>query len=84
MDSEKCTCPGCDNRYKMQSPAELARPENPNPKWPVPQDLIELQPSYAQVVLGCIGEFCKRFPCVFLLSVFVVSGPLQTDALLNC
>lgn len=40
---------GCGHPYKMQSPAELARPENPTPKWPVPQDLIELQPSYAQV-----------------------------------
>jgi hypothetical protein len=33
----------------MQSPETLARPENPNPKWPVPKDLIELQPSYKQV-----------------------------------
>lgn len=49
LDCEKCTLPGCGNAYKMQSPAESARPENPTPKWPVPQDLIELQPSYAQV-----------------------------------
>jgi len=42
---------GCGHPYKMQSPAELARPENPTPKWPVPQDLIELQPSYAQVTI---------------------------------
>lgn len=48
MDKEKCTFPGCGNPYKMQSPEDLTRPENPNPKWPVPQDLIELQPSYAQ------------------------------------
>ncbi|KAJ8551542.1 hypothetical protein K7X08_021557 [Anisodus acutangulus] len=47
-DSEKCTIPGCGNLYKMQSPETLARPENPNPKWPVPKDLIELQPSYKQ------------------------------------
>lgn len=32
----------------MQNPDTLARPENPNPKWPVPKDLIELQPSYKQ------------------------------------
>jgi SNF2 family DNA or RNA helicase len=32
----------------MQTPETLARPENPNPKWPVPKDLIELQPSYKQ------------------------------------
>lgn len=49
LDSEGCTFPGCGNSYEMQSPEELARPENPNPKWPVPKDLIELQPSYKQV-----------------------------------
>lgn len=49
---------GCGHPYKMQSPAELARPENPTPKWPVPQDLIELQPSYAQVT---IELFCALF-----------------------
>ncbi|KVI00736.1 F-box protein At3g54460 isoform X2 [Cynara cardunculus var. scolymus] len=48
LNSEKCTFPGCDNLYEMQSPETLARPENPNPKWPVPKDLIELQPSYKQ------------------------------------
>lgn len=48
LDREKCTLPGCGNPYKMQSPEDLTRPENPNPKWPVPQDLIELQPSYVQ------------------------------------
>lgn len=48
LDSEKCAFPGCGSAYKMQSPETLARPENPNPKWPVPQDLIELQPSYKQ------------------------------------
>lgn len=48
LDSEKCTFPGCGNSYKMQSPEIRTRSENPNPKWPVPQDLIELQPSYEQ------------------------------------
>ncbi|KAH9292175.1 hypothetical protein KI387_042634 [Taxus chinensis] len=48
LDSENCTFPGCVYSYKMQSPEILTRPENPNPKWPVPQDLIELQPSYNQ------------------------------------
>lgn len=48
LDSEKCTYPGCGNPYVMQSPEILTRPENPNPKWPVPKDLIELQPSYEQ------------------------------------
>ncbi|XP_059649264.1 F-box protein At3g54460 isoform X2 [Cornus florida] len=48
LDSKKCTFPGCGNLYEMQSPEILTRPENPNPKWPVPKDLIELQPSYKQ------------------------------------
>ncbi|XP_063941100.1 F-box protein At3g54460 isoform X2 [Daucus carota subsp. sativus] len=48
LNSERCTYPGCDNFYEMQSPEILTRPENPNPKWPVPKDLIELQPSYKQ------------------------------------
>ncbi|KAH0928565.1 hypothetical protein BRARA_D00466 [Brassica rapa] len=46
LDSERCTFPGCGYLYEMQT--LLARPENPNPKWPVPKDLIELQPSYNQ------------------------------------
>ncbi|KAL3537685.1 hypothetical protein ACH5RR_001051 [Cinchona calisaya] len=48
LDSERCTFDGCGNLYEMQSPEILARPENPNPKWPVPKDLIEIQPSYKQ------------------------------------
>ncbi|XP_028770015.1 F-box protein At3g54460 [Neltuma alba] len=48
LDSMKCTYPGCNKLYEMQNPDTLARPENPNPKWPVPKDLIELQPSYKQ------------------------------------
>ncbi|XP_024013488.1 F-box protein At3g54460 isoform X2 [Eutrema salsugineum] len=48
LDSERCTFPGCGYLYEMQTPEMLARPENPNPKWPVPKDLIELQPSYNQ------------------------------------
>lgn len=48
LDSERCMFPGCGNMYEMQNPDMLTRPENPNPKWPVPKDLIELQPSYKQ------------------------------------
>lgn len=48
LDSERCTYPECGNLYEMQTPDTLTRPENPNPKWPVPKDLIELQPSYKQ------------------------------------
>ncbi|MCI30426.1 F-box protein, partial [Trifolium medium] len=32
IDKTKCTYPGCDNLYEMQSPDTMARPENPNPK----------------------------------------------------
>ncbi|KAL2898231.1 hypothetical protein RDABS01_040013 [Bienertia sinuspersici] len=46
LNSEKCVFPGCDYQYEMQHPE--IRNENPNPKWPVPKDLIELQPSYKQ------------------------------------
>lgn len=50
LDSEKCTLPGCGNHYEMESPKSREKAtENPNPKWPVPKDLIELQPSYKQV-----------------------------------
>lgn len=48
LDSERCTYPGCGHLYEMETPDALTRPENPNPKWPVPKDLIELQPSYKQ------------------------------------
>ncbi|EFJ11459.1 hypothetical protein SELMODRAFT_426184 [Selaginella moellendorffii] len=46
LDCERCILPECGKPYQMQTPK--ARPENPNPQWPVPQDLIELQPSYIQ------------------------------------
>lgn len=46
LDSKTCTSPGCGKSYEMQFPE--TRPENPSPKWPVPKDLIELQPSYRQ------------------------------------
>ncbi|KAG5035019.1 hypothetical protein JHK87_009929 [Glycine soja] len=53
IDNTKCTYPGCSKLYEMQS--REARPENPKPKWPVPKDLIELQPSYKQ---ACMEEQC--------------------------
>ena len=49
LDSERCAFPGCGYSYEMQNPEIRTRVENPNPKWPVPKDLIELQPSYKQV-----------------------------------
>ncbi|XP_021859343.2 F-box protein At3g54460 [Spinacia oleracea] len=48
LDSERCAIPGCGHSYEMESPEVRRRQENPNPKWPVPKDLIELQPSYKQ------------------------------------
>lgn len=57
LDSEKCALPECGNLYEMETPETLARPENPNPKWPVPKDLIELQPSYKQVSLFVCSLF---------------------------
>ncbi|EFJ23573.1 hypothetical protein SELMODRAFT_415387 [Selaginella moellendorffii] len=42
LDCERCILPECGKPYQMQT--LKARPENPNPKWPV----IELQPSYIQ------------------------------------
>ncbi|XP_057524040.1 F-box protein At3g54460 [Amaranthus tricolor] len=48
LDSERCAFPGCGYSYEMQNPEIRTRVENPNPKWPVPKDLIELQPSYKQ------------------------------------
>lgn len=66
MDSEKCTLPGCGNLYEMQSPEALTRPENPNPKWPVPKDLIELQPSYKQAGLFLIFCVSTFFHLLFL------------------
>lgn len=70
LDSERCTLPGCGYSYEMQTPEELARPENPNPKWPVPKDLIELQPSYKQVCLSlCIILNIIRIAYLFSLCV---------------
>ncbi|CAI9091372.1 OLC1v1026393C2 [Oldenlandia corymbosa var. corymbosa] len=51
LDSQMCPLAGCSFLYEMQSPDTRTRPENPNPKWPVPKDLIELQPSYKQALL---------------------------------
>ncbi|KAL9239942.1 hypothetical protein vseg_014213 [Gypsophila vaccaria] len=48
LDKERCPVSGCGFQYEMQSPEILTRPENLNPKWSVPKDLIELQPSYKQ------------------------------------
>ena len=39
-------CPVCASSYVMQAPNP--RPDNPSPRQAVPQDLIEIQPSYVQ------------------------------------
>lgn len=59
----------------MQTPDTLARPENPNPKWPVPKDLIELQPSYKQV-----GKAYSSFTTIFYMYFRIL---LQNDVLLQ-
>lgn len=45
----KCPLPDCHTGYVMQSVDDPVRKEtNPNPKWAVPTELIEWQPSYTQ------------------------------------
>ncbi|KAJ1426967.1 Zinc finger, CW-type [Sesbania bispinosa] len=63
IDNTMCTYPGCGNLYEMQSPDTMARPENPNPKWPVPKDLIELQPSYKQAGLKALQGTSEEMSC---------------------
>ena len=47
-------CAACGTNYEMQSVSDPARNlTNPNPKWPVPIEVIEWQPSYAQ--RGALG-----------------------------
>lgn len=84
MDCEKCSMPGCSNLYKMQSPAELARPENPTPKWPVPQDLIELQPSYAQVKPAHCGLFSTMFLNWKCFTLVCMDAPGRLLLVISC
>ena len=44
-----CVCYALCTGYRLQEPKQLSRPENVLAQWSVPQDLIELQPSYEQV-----------------------------------
>ncbi|KAI8470158.1 MAG: SNF2 family N-terminal domain-containing protein [Monoraphidium minutum] len=45
----RCPLPGCGAAYTLQAVDDPARREhNPNPKWPVPLELIEWQPVYHQ------------------------------------
>lgn len=46
---EACPVGGCGKAYTMQAVADPARLKtNPRPKWPVPEEVIEWQPSYVQ------------------------------------
>ena len=45
-------CPVCASAYVMQGVAP--REDNPAPRRPVPQDLIEIQPSYVQHTKSCL------------------------------
>ncbi|GLC42941.1 hypothetical protein PLESTB_001816700 [Pleodorina starrii] len=48
-DRERCPLPSCRTPYVMQPVNDPARSKhNRNPKWPVPQELIEWQPVYHQ------------------------------------
>lgn len=67
----------------MQSPEILTRPENPNPKWPVPKDLIELQPSYKQVCIlylndcNCVTIYALiNLQASFILNSYRMTGTL--------
>lgn len=72
LDSERCSYPGCGNLYEMQTPDTLARPENPNPKWPVPKDLIELQPSYKQACLARYFMYFSSFKTTVLIVMILI------------
>ena len=49
-----CPVPSCRIPYTMQSVDDPKRkPDNPNPQWPVPEDVIEWQPVYHQA--GAVG-----------------------------
>lgn len=46
---EACPLQGCRVGYKMQPVDDPERLKtNPRPKWPVPEEVIEWQPSYVQ------------------------------------
>jgi hypothetical protein len=50
--ASRTECPLCKEPYRMQSVEDRARRDNnPNPKWEVPIDVIEWQPSYTQQVV---------------------------------
>lgn len=74
LDCEKCPIADCGSKYKMQNPEDRARPENQNPKWPVPQDLIELQPSYVQVINEMKALSCSSF--LTLMSEILTDMPV--------
>lgn len=70
-------CPLCKEPYRMQSVEDEERlVNNPHPKWEVPIEVIEWQPSYTQRVcsthpieafsLLLLPEACLRWQEVFL------------------
>lgn len=87
---ERCPLPSCRHPYVMQSVSDPVRREtNPNPKWEVPTELIEWQPSYAQrgaVGLGGGGwsedwQFTASTKCVHLLRRLYEIGAAENPAL---
>lgn len=80
---QKCSLLSCQRAYIMQGVEDLSRKEtNPNPKWEVPMELIEWQPSYTQ--RGAVGigggawsedwAFTESTKCVHLLKRFYQIG----------
>ncbi|KAL4420646.1 hypothetical protein ABPG75_010302 [Micractinium tetrahymenae] len=73
-DRERCAC--CATPYGMQAVDDPARKaDNPSPKWPVPLELIEWQPAFAQRGAKGITEgfwqpewqLTQSTKCVYLL-----------------
>ena len=64
----RAACPVCHTEYEQQAVDDPVRREtNPNPKWPVPFEVIEWQPSYTQKVTcsepRCCGHRCPSLHC---------------------
>ena len=71
----RAACPVCHTAYEQQAVDDPVRREtNPNPKWPVPFEVIEWQPSYTQKVT------CSRLESQALLPRQYVSlSPLLPE-----
>jgi hypothetical protein len=74
---EACPLERCRVGYKMQPVEDPERLKtNPRPKWPVPEEVIEWQPSYVQR-----GGFIMRRSC--LLTPLLTAQAEVSRALLH-